>query len=132
MSDEAADRLVGTWRLVSARFEPDGAAAFDMYGPDPDGRLVVGPVHLAVIITMPGSAGAAPNLIAYSGRYRVEAGRRLVTAVDLASMPAWVGTEQAREIAIEGDHLLLRTPVGPHPASPGKPGSGILTLRREA
>ncbi len=131
MTDGVGKQLVGTWRLVSARFEAESAAPFDMYSPNAEGRLMVGPDYLAVIITMPGEAGAMPNVLAYSGRYRVEAGR-LVTAVDLASMPPWVGTEQARQIAIEGDELTLRTPVGPHPASPGKPGSGILTLRREA
>jgi hypothetical protein len=131
MTDGGAG-LRGSWRLVSAQFEPDGAPSFDMYGPNAEGRLVVGPDYLSVIITMTAAEGAMPNVLAYSGRYRVEDGRRLVTSVDLASMPPWVGTEQAREIAVESDKLSLRTATGPHPAAPGKVGSGILTFKREA
>ena len=131
MTDSAAEALVGSWRLVSARFEPEGAEAFDMYGPNAEGRLVVGPGYLAVIITMPGAEGAMPNVLAYSGRYRVEDGRTLVTSVDLASMPPWVGTDQAREITVESNELSLRTATGPHPAAPGKAGSGILKFMRE-
>lgn len=127
--------LVGAWRLVSGRFEPKGGEPFDMYGPNPDGRLVAGADYLSVLITMPNApmpgGGVGANLLAYSGRYRVEGGQ-LITTVDLASVPHFIGTEQARDIQIDGEQLYLRTPVGPHPASPGKPGSGVLTLRREA
>ena len=70
MIDGAGDKLVGAWRLASARFEAEGAAPFDMYGPGAEGRLTVGPDYLSVIIIMPGSAGATPNVLAYSGRYR--------------------------------------------------------------
>ncbi len=49
------------------------------------------------------------GLVAFTGRYRVE-GNRIVTKVDVAWNPAFVGVEMPREIALEGDRLTITQP----------------------
>ena len=48
-------------------------------------------------------------MIAYTGTYRLE-GDRWITQVDVAWNPEWVGTEQTRFFAIDGDVLKVHTP----------------------
>jgi hypothetical protein len=54
------------------------------------------------------------TLIAYTGIYRVE-GDRWITKVDVAGNLEWIGTEQTRSFAINGDRLqVLRADATPH------------------
>ena len=55
------------------------------------------------------SAKLLSSMIAYTGIYRLE-GDRWITKVDVAWNPAWVGTEQTRFFAIEGEQLTVHTP----------------------
>jgi hypothetical protein len=96
--------------------------------------------HMMALITAPdrplptdqaGLAAAFGSLLAYSGPYRVD-GDRLVTDCDLAWHPAWVGTQQVRQISIDGDRLVLTSPAQAHPAYPGRPVRGVLAWQREA
>jgi hypothetical protein len=75
-------------------------------------------------------ATIAPLTMAYTGRFTVE-GDSFVTAIDAASIPAWVGTPQTRQFVIDGDRLTIRTASGPHPAFPGVDVVGLLEWRRE-
>jgi hypothetical protein len=72
------------------------------------------------------------TLIAYTGMYRVE-GDRWITNVDVAWNPEWIGTEQARSFAIDGDRLHVLTPwrVMPNWADKGMTRS-IVTFERAA
>ena len=56
-------------------------------------------------------ATAFRNMLAYSGRYRLEPPDRFVTTVDVASLESWVGTEQARQFRLQGDALDIT--IGP-------------------
>jgi Lipocalin-like domain len=50
--------------------------------------------------------------VAYSGLYRVEPPDRFVTTVDIAWFDPWVGSEQARKFAVNGDTLeIVSTPT---------------------
>ncbi len=49
------------------------------------------------------------SMIAYTGIYRLESDR-WITQVDVAWNPEWVGTEQTRFFAIDGDVLTVHTP----------------------
>ncbi|WP_371257708.1 lipocalin-like domain-containing protein [Synechococcus sp. KORDI-52] len=49
------------------------------------------------------------SMIAYTGVYRLD-GDRWITQVDVAWNPEWVGTEQTRFFAIDGDLLTVHTP----------------------
>lgn len=53
-------------------------------------------------------ARAAETYVSYCGRYEVS-GDRVVHNVELSLFPNWVGAEQERLVAIEGDRLTLRT-----------------------
>lgn len=48
------------------------------------------------------------SMIAFSGTYRLE-GDRWITQVDVAWSPEWVGSEQTRFFAIDGDVLTVHT-----------------------
>ncbi len=71
------------------------------------------------------------TLIAYTGRYRIE-DDDWITAVDVAWNPAWVGTEQRRQFALDGDRLEVRTPwrVMPNWAEYGETRS-LVTFERD-
>ena len=81
-----------------------------------------------------GAAAASPSpIIAYSGRYRVPSPGHLVTAVDVASIALWVGTEQARSYTIEGDRLELSTAPARMPDAGGhETRVGTMVWVREA
>ena len=46
----------------------------------------------------------------YAGNYRFD-GRRLITHVDCCSNPAYMGTEQVRDVSRENGLLVLRPPL---------------------
>ena len=136
-----ATSLVGTWRLLSFQMElMDTGERTEPYGADPCGRAVLTDGHMMALITAPnrpaptdqaGMAAAFGTLLAYSGAYRID-GDRLVTDCDLAWQPAWVGTEQVRQIVFDGDRLVLISPTQAHPGYPGRPVRGVLAWQREA
>ncbi|HLT95161.1 MAG TPA: lipocalin-like domain-containing protein [Acidimicrobiia bacterium] len=67
-------------------------------------------------------AAAAAGYINYAGRYREEQGS-VVHRVDVSLMPNWVGTDQERHVAWEGEDLVLSTP-------PEKGRSGEMIVNR--
>ncbi len=120
--------LAGNWRLVSSQAVIDGVAQ-DLFGPNPNGYLVLTPEgRLAAITTAPGrvpgegdAARAAlhRSMMAYTGRYRVE-GNDFVTVVDASWNETWNGTEQRRHFRIEGDRLYIESAPAPSVSVPGK------------
>jgi hypothetical protein len=70
-------------------------------------------------------------MTAYSGRYRL-INDSLVTKVDSAWHPAWIGTEQTRYITLDGHTLTLTSPPQEHPKFPGQRVRGIAIWQEEA
>jgi Lipocalin-like domain len=70
------------------------------------------------------------SMMAYSGRYRLQ-GDSLVTKVDSAWHPGWVGTEQTRFISLDGNTLTLTSPLQQHPSFPDQRVRGTATWRKE-
>jgi Lipocalin-like domain len=120
-----ADRLIGSWRLVSyetvdaagRRGAPYGAAGgrltYDARG-NMSGQ-VMRPSRPAVDLAA-GSASTAraayAGYIAYFGRYEVAPDERSVThRVEGALNPEWVGGEQVRQLRFDGDRLVLSAEV---------------------
>jgi Lipocalin-like domain len=124
-----ANPLVGTWRLVSVEVrDEDGGIAH------PLGRNVVGSLTYAADGYMaaqigradraPVTAGdwfaapdtevtaAARDYVAYCGTYEFR-GDAVVHRVELSLMPNWIGGEQVRLVALNGDALTLSTPPMP-------------------
>jgi hypothetical protein len=132
-------RLVGDWRLVSSQAIVDGEA-HDLFGPDPDGYLILTPQGRLCAITTarhrkPGESDAERaalhrSMMAYTGRYRVE-GSDFITVVDASWNEAWNGTEQRRHFRLEGDRLFIETAPAPSLLVPGKIDFRRVVWRRE-
>lgn len=113
MHDEA---LIGTWLLQSHQTENrETGERTNAFGAVPAGVLIILAAGRMSALITPGkvvaagpAAGPAP-LVAYSGHFRVPSPGRSVTSVDIASIAPWIGTEQERYYAIDGEQLHLST-----------------------
>jgi len=124
-SSSLASRLLGTWRLVSlGSIRPDGALE-----PDPDlGPHAIGylmydaTAHMCVSLANPNHPRwADPQkpttaervhsfdaMFAYCGTYEVQEEKSRVThRPEMASWPHYIGSDQVRNIRMEGDRLIL-------------------------
>jgi Lipocalin-like domain len=112
----------GVWRLKSYYLENlQTGKCTDVFGPNPNGVLTLMPEGRMFALLTPGErkrpaseadeANAFRNLIAYSGRYRLEPPDRFVTTVDVSSLETWVGSDQPRKFRLHGDTLDIT--VGP-------------------
>ena len=138
---EGADKVVGTWKLVSYEVEvqatgqkgpvmgekPTGYATFL-----PEGRVffvLTGEARKAAT-TDQERAELLGTLVAYTGMYSLE-GDKWTTNVEVAWNPEWVGTKQVRSFKLDGDRLLVLTPwrVMPNWADKGMTRS-IVTFER--
>jgi len=129
----ARERLIGTWRLVSAgTFRPDGTfEPFSEYGPNPKGYLMYDTTgHMCVSLSNanhprwanPEKPTDAERLrsfdafFAYCGGYEVrEKESRVIHRPEVGSWPHYLGTDQSRDFRFDGDRLMLsseETPPG--------------------
>jgi len=127
------ERLIGTWRLVSAgTFRSDGKfEPYPEYGPNPIGYLMYDTTgHMCVSLANPHHPNwANPEkptdaeklrsydaFFAYCGSYEVrEKESRVIHRPEMGSWPHYIGTDQNRNFRLEGDHLILsdeETPPG--------------------
>ena len=117
---------VGVWRLLPwVNALEGGADAVEPWGPHPLGFISYTPGgRMSAVVTAPdrmisGGTGQQAGdeqqarlyrtVFAYAGRYSIEAEGVVVHHVEVASDPAWVGTNQRRYIRIEGDRLTITT-----------------------
>jgi hypothetical protein len=117
--------IVGTWNLVSVVYEDQTTKErTPVYGEHPKGIQIATPDGRWIAL-MTGEGRPVPKtdaeraeamrtMIAYTGRYRVEAGK-VITKVEAAWNEGWVGGEQVRAIRFEGDRLFIESPPMPHP-----------------
>lgn len=134
--------LCGVWRLrsyvlqnvqTSERFEP--------FGTRPNGVLILLPEgRMAALLTAEGQkqpateaeeADAFRRMIAYSGQFRLEPPDRFVTTVDVAWAQPWVGSEQARKFAINGETLDIISAPTQSPFTGNSLVEGVLSWVRE-
>lgn len=138
-----ANRLTGSWRLVSAVELDTRGQTTTPWSPSPRGHLVYAEDgHMAVTIVAEGrprfasddlhggsqsdKAGAYATFVAYSGRYEV-AGDRVVHHVEVAWLPNWEGSVQERFMELHGDRLTLSTPFR---LAGGEARKGVLVWER--
>ena len=120
---EPANQVLGTWRMVSARLDPEGRNA-PAYGARPSGLLVFTRDMHFVASSARGQGTAEENRaamagsIGFFGTYTVDAdGAFSGNRVEGSTFPNWVGdvrtTEQLR-LTVEGDRLSesFRRPDG--------------------
>jgi hypothetical protein len=107
--------IVGTWRLVRAEaFGANGKPLPAPLGGAPVGRIMFTSSGRMMAMTGDGRqevlAGQVREYNTYAGAYTFN-GERLITRVDSCSNPAYMGTEQVREVGHEGGLMVLRPPV---------------------
>ncbi len=136
MGDQAAG-LTGVWILRSAYGERvDTKERILMFGENPRGVLILHEGgRMAALITPTLKRDDPPpaprQLVAYSGRYRIEPPNRFVTDVDIAWFPSWVGSAQGRNFSIENGELHIVTDPRPVEFFDGAIGVGVLRWARE-
>ena len=120
----------GAWQLLSYDVEEQANGnTFAPMGDNPSGYVIfTAEGRLSFMLSaegrQPGSnaeerSALLSSMIAYTGTYRLE-GDRWITQVDVAWNPEWVGTEQTRYFAIDGDVLTVHTPWRVMPNWPEK------------
>ena len=115
--------LVGVWRLIYTESkDATGAHMSAPYGGDQAmGLISFSDSGRMACVLCDSSAAVAANMlreyVSYCGAYVVD-GDRLITKVDAASRPDWMGTEQIRTWSLAGDILELRPPLRAYAAAP--------------
>ena len=120
----ADSSILGAWKLISyAREDATTGEASRPWGEKPTGYLMYLPDgHMCAVITSEGRADVASTdemfyekrgqllstMAAYAGTYTVQGGK-VVHHVEVAWLPSWVGSDQPREINLDGDTLTIRT-----------------------
>jgi len=129
MADANAERLIGTWKLISAvREEVPSGAMTDLFGPEPigflnygaDGRMLTLIVRkerkrpAGFPVTADEAAGLFRSLMSYGGTWELR-GNEVFHYVDISANELWTGTDQQRFFKFDGNRLALTTPVNPDP-----------------
>ena len=134
-------KVLGTWKLVSYETEVQATGEKEpAMGQNPTGYVVFNAERrVFLVVTGEGRKPAKTSqeraelfatLIAYTGTYRVE-GDKWTTKVEVAWIPEWVGTEQARSLTVDGDQLQVLSLWRVNPNWPDKGmTSSIVTFVR--
>ncbi len=125
----SVDKLIGTWKLVSANYRRPSGELMDYMGDQPQGALMYDERGNMSVQLMrrdrpafaandrlggtPQEAKAAlEGYLAYFGRYTVDEKNKTVTHhIEGCTFPNWVGVDQKRFFELSGDQLILRTPA---------------------
>jgi hypothetical protein len=130
----AQGSLVGTYKLVSIKAEIDGKLRDDRTKP-PHGYLMITPKYYAVFYTRQDrkfgtsdadKAALWESLTAFAGLYRIE-GKKIVISPDVSYNEIFNGTQQTRDIEVNGRGITLSS--GPRPY--GRDPSKKIVLRQE-
>jgi len=137
------NKVVGTWRLVSAQLDPQGLNS-PLYGPEPSGILIfTADYHFAVIVhnpQVPAFAGGSPGQgtaaenqatvagsLGLYGTYQVDEQGEFFSEVVLGStFPNWNGLARTRQQLTEtitGNQMLERL------TDPGSPPIELVWQR---
>jgi hypothetical protein len=144
--DAEKEKLYGTWRLVSdVRKDVETGASTDNFGKHPqgflsyarDGRMSaievaehrLKPTDLAKL----GDADRAAlfkTMLAYAGTFSFD-GKVVTHHVDISWNSNWTGTDQIRNVRLEGNRLYITTNPQPSPID-GRLSIGTLTWEKVA
>ncbi|MGH1358820.1 MAG: lipocalin-like domain-containing protein [Burkholderiaceae bacterium] len=115
--------IVGTWKLIkTSSTGADGSVMPPPYGGeaalgvvtfDPDGRMVAALYNGSADLP----AGKTREFNSYCGAYTYD-GESLCTKVDASSNQAWLNSEQVREVAFEGELMVLKPPLRAYASQP--------------
>jgi Lipocalin-like domain len=124
MSDDSIrERLIGTWKLLSAtREDVASGAKTDFLGADPMGFISYSPDGRMIVLNVGGGRpkpkGAQPTAVeaetlfrsmtSYAGSYTID-GNVLTHHVEISWNETWTGSEQKRVARFEGNRAFLST-----------------------
>lgn len=110
-------QFIGTWRLIDQQSFREGGTSAYPRGEEALGILMYDAAgNMQVQLARQGSAGgdmssfktAMENFLAYFGTYTIDESAQTVTHhVVGSSYPGYVGTNQVRQFALDGDTLTL-------------------------
>ncbi|MGC1650611.1 MAG: lipocalin-like domain-containing protein [Candidatus Sulfotelmatobacter sp.] len=127
MIGNSDERLVGTWKLVSASSATaSGGQSEPPYGINPvgfltyseDGRVTAlisygGRKPLSIGVKPPAlveeQAEAFKTFLAYAGRYSLS-GDKIIHSIEISSIQNYVNKELVRSVKFQGDQIVLVTP----------------------
>jgi len=126
VSGPTNDKLIGTWKLVSASSTTKtGERSETPYGPNPVGFLTYtangrvtalisygGRKSLSVGAHQEEQAEAFETFLAYGGRYALS-GDKVTHYIEISSIQNYVNKELVRSIRFQGDQITLVTPPTP-------------------
>ncbi len=127
VSGLTSDKLVGTWKLVSASTTTAvGERSETPYGPNPAGFLIyTGDGRVTAMIsydrrkslslgggTLEEQAQAFQTFLAYAGRYTFS-GDKVTHQIEISSIQNYVGKDLVRSVRFQGDQIILVTPPTP-------------------
>jgi Lipocalin-like domain len=123
------DKLVGTWKLVSAVSEDLATGQkTNIYKGTPVGFIAYGADGRVMTIIVdsprPKPAGATATaaeaealfrtMASYAGSYTIR-GNQVIHRPDASWNETWTGTDQIRNYKFDGEHLMLATAPSPNP-----------------
>jgi len=121
---QAADSVVGSWRLVSwVEEETESKAVHKAFGDNPLGVLTyTADGRMSVFFADPRrKSPASPKatdteaaelyrtMVAYAGSYSIE-GNKVTHKIEVSLNQAWNGTNQVRFIEVKDNQLTIKTP----------------------
>jgi hypothetical protein len=123
MGGKTNDKLVGTWKLVSASSTTSGGERDEVpYGASPAGLLTYADGRVTALISYDGrkslpvaggtveeQAEAFKTFFAYAGRYVFD-GDKVTHRVEISSIQNYVGRDLIRNVKFQGDQIVLITP----------------------
>ncbi|HEV2228485.1 MAG TPA: lipocalin-like domain-containing protein [Steroidobacteraceae bacterium] len=141
----AAQRILGTWKLVSYVGEDVASGTrTDVMGPHPSGYIEYGSDGRMIVIIVgtdrrqPAGPVATPveaqalltSLLAYAGTYTLDTGARTVTHhIEVSWDQTRTGESHVRTYRFEGDRLTLTTRPSRDPAT-GRPSVRTVVWER--
>ena len=142
-SADEKNRLVGTWKLVSAVSEDLASGQkTDIYKGKPVGFISYGADGRMMTIIVDsdrkkpaGPVASAPeaealfrSMAAYAGTYMIK-GSQVIHRPDASWNESWTGTDQVRDYKFDGERLILATAPSPDPFS-GKMSIRTLSWKK--
>jgi hypothetical protein len=125
MSAQNNDRLIGTWKLISASSTTSAGERSEPYGQNPvgfltytdDGRVTAlisysGRKPLSVRAQPEEQADAFKTFLAYAGTFALS-GDKVTHRIEVSSIQNYVDRELVRTVKFEGDRITLLTPPTP-------------------
>ena len=140
---QAADSIIGSWRLVTwVEVETESKSVHEPFGDNPTGLITYTPdgrMSLFIIDPKrkaPGGPKATDveaaelyrTLIAYSGSYSTD-GNKVTHKIEVSWNQAWAGTNQQRFVEVDNNQLTIKTPPIVSPTS-GKESVHTLVWER--